>query len=263
MESFFKVPFLISLGLPRTFLFFNAGLFLLTIPFVALLEMSRASLKLLEPLSGQTISTSFRYSHIALPDILTVIQQCTIIRRSTLLRFTVFFPAVVPGCYHGHSDMDIAIYIVKKGERARAQMCYHSKKYTQKRRLIKSGPERNTLITSEAKKQKLSLSTFYSYCTTSFSVLFFVTNRPKCQRPWSCFYGALSLLDRKMPFCCPNFSFGELYKVSFFPSHGSHKKARSRNLFVILRRGLFSSDGASTQKCILTWKYILLSKSAL
>ena len=115
------------------------------------------------------------------------------------------------------------IYIVKKGERARAQMCYHSKKYTQKRRLIKSGPERNTLITSEAKKQKLSLSTFYSYCTTSFSVLFFVTNRPKCQRPWSCFYGALSLLDRKMPFCCPNFSFGELYKVSFFPSHGSHK----------------------------------------
>ena len=73
------------------------------------------------------------------------------------MRFTVFFPAVVPGCYHGHSDMDIAIYIVKKGERARAQMCYHSKKYTQKRRLIKSGPERNTLITSEAKKQKLSL----------------------------------------------------------------------------------------------------------
>ena len=42
--------------------------FLLTIPFVALLEMYRASsLKLLELVlsSGQTISTPFRYSHIA------------------------------------------------------------------------------------------------------------------------------------------------------------------------------------------------------
>ena len=127
------------------------------------------------------------------------------------MRFTVFFPAIVPGCYHGHSDMDIAIYNVKKGERARAQMCYHSKKYTQKRRLIKSGPERNTLITSEAKKQKLSLSTFYSYCTSSFSVLFFVTNRPKCQRPWSCFY-----VVERCPFAVQTFLSANSPKFLFF-----------------------------------------------